>query len=436
MKSLLRILIQEFHQWEIPKPVEREIHFAKFPPNIRKVQVLMGVRRGGKTWIFYQKINELIKGGLDKRKILYINFEDDRLAGFSSQDFQSLLDAYFELYPEFKNSSDLAFFFDEIHLILGWEKFLRRLIDQEKMELYVTGSSASMLSSEIATTLRGRGWPQEVFPCNFPEYVAFKNPQILKPRQASLLQNLAKDYLVWGGFPESLFVSKDLHSALLQDYMNTVVFRDIVDRHKLSNARQVKLFLLYILRGLAAPLSLNKLYNKMKSQGHSIGKNSLYEYLSYFEDAYALFAIPIYNFSEQVRQVNPKKIYAVDPGIITAYSIKPDFENASRLENGVFCVLRRKYKEIFYYHTKKKQEVDFLTLSETGDLALFQVCYDMTHPDTQESEIQALTDALQELEQKVGIIITDDQEETIEREGITIHVIPFWKWATGGSDLC
>ncbi len=432
MKQVIQTLIKEFQEWEIPDPFAREMHFEVFPPAIRKVQVLMGVRRGGKTWIFYQKMRELIKSGLEKRKIFYLNFEDDRLEGFSSHDFQAILDAYFDLNPDLIKNSDLAFFFDEIHLVEGWEKFLRRLLDQEMMQLYVTGSSANMLSSEIATTLRGRGWSQEVFPCNLREYADFKGWDTslpLTPKRSSELRKIAKDYLFWGGFPESLFLSKDLHSALLQDYMNTVVFRDVVERHKLTNAHQVKVFLMHVLRQLAAPLSVNKLFNRIKSLGHAIGKNSLYEYLAYFEEAYALFCVPIYNFSQQVQQVNPKKIYAVDPGIITAYSIKPDFENAARLENAVFCALRMGCKQIFYYHTLTKQEVDFLTLSETGDLALYQVCHDISHPDTRQREVQALFTAMQELEQKTAFLITDDHEEMIALDGLTIQCIPFWKWA-------
>lgn len=432
MKQVIRTLIQEFQDWQIPQPRERGIHFVQFPPEIRKVQVLMGVRRGGKTWIFYQKMHELLNQGLDKRKILYLNFEDDRLQGFNSEHFQTIIETYFDLYPQFIKDGDLAFFFDEIHLVPNWEKFLRRLLDQEKMALYVTGSSANMLSSEIATTLRGRGWPQEIFPCNLFEYALFKGWDSTKPltaKRSSELRNMAQEYLLWGGFPESLFLSRELHSVLLQDYMNSVVFRDVVDRHKISNAHQVKLCFMQILRQLAAPLSVNKLFNRMKSQGLSIGKNSLYEYLHYFEEAYALFSVPIYDFSEQVRQINPKKVYAVDPGIITAYSIKPAFEKPARLENGVFCALRRRFKQIFYYRTKKGQEVDFLTLSETGDLTLNQVCYELTHPDTRQREVQALVSALQELEQEQGFLITDDHEETIESENCVIHAIPFWKWA-------
>lgn len=432
MKRVIRGLLEEFQEWEVPVPIKREVSFPDFPPPVRKVHVLMGVRRGGKTWVLYQKMHSLLMRGIDKGKLLYLNFEDDRMANFCADDFQAILDAYFDLNPNYINEKDLYFFFDEIHLIRGWEKFIRRLIDQEKMQLYVTGSSAKMLSSEIATTLRGRGWPQEVFPCNFAEYAAFKgwtSSRSLTPKCSSQLRQWAKEYLLWGGFPEGLFLSKDLHSSLLQNYMDTVVFRDVVERHQLKNPHIVKVFLLQCLRQLSAPLSVNKLYNRLKSQGHVVGKNSLYEYLNYLEDAYAIFTVPIFDFSEHVRQVNPKKIYGVDPGLISSYTIKPDFEMAARLENAVFCVLRSKSKDIFYYKTKKQQEVDFLAMTATGEYQLYQVCHDISHPATREREIGALKSAAEELALSEGYCITEDHEETIAYGPVTLYCIPFWKWA-------
>lgn len=432
MKKIIRGILEEFQEWEIPQPVKREISLPDFPQPIRKVHVLMGVRRAGKTWVLFQKMRSLLDTGVDKRKILYLNFEDNRLDGFTSHDFQAILDAYFDLNPAFIKNRDLFFFFDEIHLVPGWEKFIRRLIDHETMQLFVTGSSAKMLSSEIATTLRGRGWPQEVFPCSFAEFAAFKgweSTRRLTPKICSQSRQLAKEYLNWGGFPEGLFLSRDMHSDLLQNYMDTVVFRDVVERHQLKNAHIVKLFLLHCLRQLAAPLSVNKLFNRMKSQGLSIGKNSLYEYLSYFEDAYAIFSVPIFDVSEQVRQTNPKKIYAVDPGLISAYSIKPDFESASHLENAVFCTLRRKYKEIFYYRTKNRREVDFVVMSTKGDYQIYQVCHDFSHPETREREIEAIKIAAGDLDLREGYCVTDDHEETIQCDGFTLFCIPFWKWA-------
>ncbi|MBA3238739.1 MAG: ATP-binding protein [Parachlamydiaceae bacterium] len=429
---MLRTLITEFHERDLPKVISRAILFPKFPPEVRKAHVLMGMRRTGKTWILFQHMQSLLEEGIKKENLLYINFEDDRFENFRASHFQLILDAYFDLYPLHGKSKDLFFFFDEIHLIPGWEKFIRRLLDQEKMEIFVTGSSAHMLSKEISTTLHGRAWGQEVFPCSFLEYLSFKGVEITKQhsaKKASQLRHFAQEYLTFGGFPESLFIIKELHAPLLQDYMNSVIFRDIVHRHKLKNSHMVKRFLLFCLSQPSALLSVTKVFNTFKSQGEAVGKNSLFEYLSYFEDAYALFAVPIFNFSERVRQANPKKIYFVDPGLVTAYSVKPNFEKAACLENSVFMALRRGSKEIFYYRTKSQKEVDFVVMSSKGEISLFQACYSMSDDQTRAREISALKEAANELNLNNGTIITLDYEKSLSEDGIEICCIPFWKWA-------
>jgi uncharacterized protein len=438
MKEILKALLVEFRERDLPKLHPRSLEIPEFPPEIRKAHVLMGMRRTGKTWILFQQMHRLLEQGLDKKKILYLNFEDDRLENFRSSHFQFILDAYFDLYPEYAKADDLAFFFDEIHEIEGWEKFIRRLIDQEKMKIYVTGSSAHMLSKEISTTLRGRGWSQEVFPCSFAESLSFKEieiPEHISSKKASQMRHLAEEYLTFGGFPESLFLAKELHSPLLQNYMNAVIFKDIVDRHRLSNPYMVKRFLLHCLRQSASLLSVSKAFNTFKSFGESVGKNSLYEYLTYYEDAYALFPVPIFNFSETIRQGNPKKIYAVDPGLVTAYSVKPGFEKGACLETAVFNSLRRGSKEIFYYRTAQQKEVDFVVMSPKGDLALFQACLSLSEVNTRRREIDALIEAAIELDLKEGTIITLDEEETVIQKEIQIHIQPFWKWALLGKGV-
>lgn len=431
MKELIKIIIQEFQSWDIPQPFERFIAIPELPQEIRKARVFVGMRRTGKTWLMYQQMQHLLKNGWKQEQLLYLNFEDDRLADFSFSHFQLILDAFFDLNPTLGKETKLAFFFDEIHIISGWEKFIRRLIDQERMQIFITGSSAKMLSKEIATTLRGRAWSQEVFPCSFREFASFKgieNSAKLTPKNCSLLRNLAAAYVTYGGFPETLFLHQDLHSTLLQDYINTVIYRDVLERYQIKNSHLVKVFLLQCLKQLAAPLSVTKIYHSLKSQGESVGKNSLFEFLDYLEDAYALFTVPIFNFSEKFRRINPKKLYAVDPGLIKVYSIKQSFEKAAQLENAVFVALRRKFKDIYYYKTQRNKEVDFVVITPTGDYRLYQVCVDLRKEETRMREMTALLEAGNELKLNEGYLITEDHEETIHLDHFTIHCLPFWKW--------
>ena len=393
----------------------------------------MGMRRSGKTWAAYQQIHLRQNQGLAKNTNLYINFEDDRLSGFEISHFQTILDIYFELYPQNIDNKDLFFCFDEIHVVAGWEKFIRRLIDTEKMQICVTGSAGDTFSKELGTTLGGRAWPQEGFPFSFSEFLRFHGIELnitMSPKTQARVRHLATEYLLYGGFPEVVLGPKELHATLIQGYMDAVVLRDIVKRYAISNANIIQKFLVLILRQLAAPLSITKVYNTLKSIGLAVGKNSLFEYFQYFEDAYAILSIPFFSLSEKVRQVNPKKVYAVDPGVITAYSVKNDFEKSARLENAVFMHLRRTFSNICYYKTKqRKKEIDFIVTKPNGDLILLQACVKMDDLKTRERELSALCEACSEFGLNHGIIVTEDHEEEIDREGVIIQCIPFWKWA-------
>jgi predicted AAA+ superfamily ATPase len=432
MKELLKLLIQEFHASELPTPFPRELNLPVFPKNVRKAIVFTGMRRTGKTWMMFQHIRDLLQKGIKKEQILYLNFEDDRLANFKTENFQEILDAYYDLFPERIGDENVYFYVDEIHVVNGWEKFIRRLIDQEKMQIFVTGSSAKMLSKELATTLRGRAISREVFPFSYEEYLAYHgiNKQIpITSKNGSILRNHANRYLQYGGFPETLNLSPELHRTVIQEYMHAVVFRDVVERYEMKNVPLVKIFLLRCLQQLSSLLSITKLYNGLKSEGYSVGKNSLFDLLDYFEEAYALFVVPIFAFSEQKRQTNPKKLYAVDPGIITAYTMKSEFEKSSTLENSVFMKLRRETEQIFYYKTKEGREIDFVTLNEQGGACLFQVAVTIDSPDTLEREVRALKEASIELGLKECWLITIDHEQEISAEDLRIHCVPFWKWA-------
>jgi predicted AAA+ superfamily ATPase len=401
------------------------------PANVRKAFVYIGIRRSGKTWALYQRMQELMQQGITKKQLLYINFEDERLANLTATDLQSLLNAYWELYPELADNSQLHFFLDEIAEVNGWESFIRRLLDKEKMQLYLSGSSAKMLSKEIATNLRGRTISREIFPMDFHEYLnalAIPTQQMPATKQQATLAHYAEQYLQRGGFPETIETDTNLHRELLQDYMASVIFRDIVERHSVRNHLPLRQLLLHCLQNATGLLSVNKLFKQFKSRGMAISKDSLYQYLAYFEDAYCLFSVPVYGFSLNKVELKPKKIYPVDTGLITAYSIKPGYDKAALLETAVFLQLRRQVQDIHYFQTKQGKEVDFLTVKPNGAMALYQVSLDITDETTKEREIAALKEAMSELNLKSAVIITlDNKEELTPPEG-QVTVMPIWEF--------
>lgn len=432
MREIIQELISEFYKEELPTIIERKVEIPELPRGIRKALVFIGMRRVGKTYLMYQHMHNLLAKGLEKHKLLYINFEDDRLSLFSAAEFQTLMEVYFQMFPENSDGKNVVFYFDEIQNILGWEKFIRRLIDKEKMSILITGSSAKALSREIATSLRGRCLEQEVFPLSFIEYLAYfqiRNYKHLTSKEKVIIKHYCSRYLRRGGFPETLEESEGLQNRTIQSYVNSAVFRDVIDRHRLNNPHIVKLFLIHCLQNIAAPLSVTKVYKAFKSRGETLSRSHLYAYLDYFEDAYLIFSVEIYELSTRKRQVNPAKIYCADMGIIYTYSMKPNMEKSSSLENAVYLQLRRlNYGEIFYYKTQTGKEIDFIIQCENGELELIQVCFDITDSQTKTREVKAIVEAAEETGLKKGIIITFDSAAKLNQGEIKIDIVPFWQW--------
>lgn len=433
MKEIVKDLIIEFHRSNLPAVIERPMPALQLPSNVRKAQVFIGMRRVGKTYLLYQDIHRRLAAGMDKTKILYLNFEDDRLIHFTAQDFQSILNIYFELYPEWIKSKDLVFYFDEIQNIEGWELFIRRLLDKEWMEIFITGSSAKLLSRDIATSMRGRCLTTEVFPLGLNEYLHYRNIPVnrhLTIKEKILIQHHADIYLRRGGFPETLDMPENLYHQTIQSYVNATVFRDVIERYEIKEPHIVKVFLIHCLQNTASSLSITKVHKTLRSRGESVNRNNLYAYLDYFEDAYLLECVPIFDFSARKRQVNPSKIYCMDPGIIDTYSMKPEMEMSIRFENAVYMELRRQgIENIFYFKTHSGKEVDFVTQTTNGQLALYQVSVVLDDKKTKAREINALTEAAQALELKTANIITLNTNEVVEMpNGLIIRIVSYWEW--------
>ncbi|MBA2307393.1 ATP-binding protein [Candidatus Dependentiae bacterium] len=430
MKEIFKELIASFHATGVPIPSKRDLSLLEVPEGIRKVLVLIGMRRSGKTWSFFQIMHDLMASGIDISKIVYINFEDDRLLDMQVKNFQDILEAYFELYPEYLHRNDIHFFFDEIQEVKGWEKFIRRLLDQEKMELYVSGSSAKMLSKEIASSLRGRTMVYEIFPFGFSEYLNKRNIQaslVQSTKQKIAVLSAFGYFLKFGGFPEVIDASPDVHRAILQGYGESVIYRDIIDRYGVSNTSVLKQLLFHCVRNSATAFSISKMYQTLKSTGYEISRNTLYEYMTYFEDAYCIFSLHKFDLSQRKSSTAMKKVYAVDQGLITAFSLASQFDVAAQLETAVFSYLRRMSSSLFYYRTAEGKEVDFVVLLADFSVKLFQVCVSLKDEHTRRREVSALEKTMNELKLTVGYIITLEEEESVVIDGGMILVVPAWK---------
>lgn len=432
MKELFKQLLVDFENFDIPQGVTRAVSIPEMPPQVRKAIAFIGVRRSGKTWILYQNILNLLSQGVDRQQIIYVNFEDERLNEMQAKDFQSLLDAYYELNPQHEKSEKIFIHLDEIQVIEGWEKFVRRLLDSMQYSLYITGSSAKLLSKEIATELRGRSMSIEVFPLSFAEYLHFHaidvDIQRVSSKKRAVLLHYVQAYLEKGGFPEVLGATEWVHREILQSYIRVVLYRDVAERHNISNISLLEKWIVHCLQNPASHLSINKVYGHFKSLGLQVSKNSLYEWLDYFEDAYCLFSVKCFDLSERKSSLKTRKIYPVDPGLINAYAIHPKTKLSQSLETAVFRNLRETSDTIHYYMTAQGWEVDFLFQTPEGRIELYQVSVSLKDKDTYEREVRALSQAMKELGLKSGIIVTlEEEEEILVPEG-TISVIPVWKF--------
>ena len=356
----------------------------------------------------YQTINALLDQGVSKEQILLINFEDDRLLPMNFKEMGQLLDAFYSLYPE-NHTRRCYLFLDEVQNIDGWYHVVRRFFDTKNAQLYLTGSSSKLLSTEINTSLRGRSLAVEIWPYSFKEYLGLHNitqaPKPFGQKSQDILQKHLIDYFFVGGFPAIQNISKDERITTLQNYIDTIMLRDVVERHKITNIALLKYFMMTLLKNASTVFSVNKFHNDINSQGYKVGKDTLYNYLKYIEDAFLVFAIPQYHRSERIRQSTSKKIYSVDCGLIHAASLSESGLYGKLFENLIYLDLRRQNKNIFFYKTKDDFEIDFVTVDRQGQRECIQVCWDSANQHTVEREQRALLSAEKELGIK-GRIIT------------------------------
>ncbi len=415
-------------QQVIADSIEKEFDYVlerdiDFPLESQKIITFIGVRRCGKTHVMYQAINKLRKN-MPRENIVYVNFEDDRIFPLTLPDASTLLNAYYELFPQ-KKSEKVVFFFDEIQILENWAVFIRRLYDTENCQIFLSGSSSKLLSSEIATNLRGRTLTFEVFPLSFKEFLRFHNvtPNIHSSKSIAHIRNLLNTYVQYGGFPELVFEEQRFIRKTLQDYVDLIIYKDLIERYKIGNHYVMKYLVKYCFSNISTLFSPNKLFNDMKSLGIQLSKNTLYEYMSYLEDAFAVFSVPMFSRSVAEQSKNPKKIYAVDTGFKTASSFVPDIGH--RFENIVFLQLRRTEKELFY--VKQKQETDFYCLG-TENPKLINVAYNLEDAGTLKREIGSLIESMTELQIHEAELITAEREETMRIDDKTIRIVPLWKW--------
>ncbi|GMQ26396.1 ATP-binding protein [Algoriphagus sp. oki45] len=363
---------------------------AKFSPTNTHIEVITGVRRSGKSTLMRQIIEETTTD------FAFLNFEDPRIFDFEIGDFPKL--------DELFGEEVSIYFFDEIQNVKGWEVFVRQLHDRGR-KVFITGSNASLLSSELGTKLTGRHLSHEILPFSYSEFLAYCN---LENSNENFL-----DYLISGGFPEYL---RDRNPEVLQNLLKDIVFRDIAIRHGIKNTQTLMEITLFLIANVGKTTSFNSLRKTFKVGSPS----TVSDYLAWLQDSYLLFFLPKFSWSQKSISKNAKKVYCVDTGFAKANSLSFSKDSGRLLENLVYLILRKKRMDLFYF--KEKGECDFVAFESKQCKWLIQVT-ERVHADNKKRELDGLTEAMSFFEKKEGFILTLDQEDKLIIEGKTIHLV-------------
>lgn len=381
--------------------------------------ILVGIRRAGKSYLLYQQMQQLLAEGHDWSEMLYLNFEDERLEGFTAIDFNLILEAHYDIY----NKRPMLFL-DEIQNIPGWEKFARRLADN-KYKVFITGSNAKMLSSDIQTTLGGRYIPVNVYPYSFAEYldvceIPHDKLTLMTTEGKASVTNRLKDYIHHGGFPEGVFM-KSKRDYLLSVYQK-IYLGDIVARNGINNVFGLKVMIKKIAESVKQPISFNRIANIISSTGTKLSTTSAVKYMEFMQSSWLITKVT--NIASKIADKESNaKYYFMDNGLLDLFLIDSD---TSLLENLVADNLTRKYgreDSVFFYN--KDIEVDFyIPETETA----IQVAYSIFDEPTRKREVKALLSIRKVLPCKRCCIITYDETDAWQLSAEGIEVIPVWKW--------
>jgi len=380
----------------LPKFTRRDVRIPAVP---NKAFAIIGMRRAGKTTFLWQIVQEHLQQGMPREHALYFNFEDERLLDLQARDLHLIVETYYQLYSHTRDKERVLFLLDEIQRVSGWETFVRRVLDDEAVEVYLSGSSARMLAYELGTSMRGRALPVTVFPFSFREYLRHLSEEPEKAfarlgkAQRTQIQARLRQYLQEGGFPEAVGLDAADRRELLTTYVDGVILRDVLERYQVGNVGILRRLVRQLLSNPGAVFSVNKFYNNLRSQGVSVSKDTLHALLGHLEDAFLIRTVPFFAYSQAQQRVHPRKVYPIDMGFIPFYTAPRPFPVGHALETCVLIELLRCRREVSYLRTPAGYEVDFVALAPEGAVQLVQVCADLTDPATHAREVRALLDA-------------------------------------------
>lgn len=391
--DLLRLKLAESLGAATPRLTRRDIRLPAIPG---KAFAVIGVRRSGKSTFLAQCRADRVAAGSPPEAQLTVSLEDERLTGLTVTDLDWMIEEHARQVPGLRAAGQTTVYLDEVQTVPGWEGLVRRLMDGGGVGIFVSGSSAKLLSREVATSLRGRAMEVLVHPFSFREALRHAGAEPtgrfdrLKAADRGRLDQQLRRYLADGGFPEAQGVEPRDRAALLTGYVDVVVLRDVIERHAVGNPLALRWIERQLLANPGGAFSVKKHYDTLRSQGVAVGKDTLHAYLAHLEDAFLVRTVAMHSVSERQRMVNPRKAYPVDPGLIALFERSGRTHLGRSLETAVLLELERRGYEVTYLRTSAGLAVDFLAHRAGQAPLLVQVCLESEGDETWDRELRAL----------------------------------------------
>jgi len=423
--------IEDFRNYGLRSYVPRE---GKLFMVDSMVSTVIGGRRTGKSYRALQAIDELVQKKFIKSpaQACCLDFDNPILSTMTAVDLLKIQTTFLKISPEFDAETPLIFLLDEIHKIPRWEEYVIDLSRNASWKVIVTGSSSKMLREDMATALRGKAISSEVYPLTFSEYLRFRrfSDALASTKGTAKARRLFDDYLRWGGYPAIVSLDAFVKEAMLREYFDTMILKDILQRYDVGKPKQCIHLYQYLCANIAKPYTLQSSFRYLKQAGFDTSRDTVRDYIAWAMDSWLIFPVTLYTDSIKEQERNIKKLYAIDWALANMNSFVGDGSLSRAFENLVYLHLRQRWRRVHYYLTRgKRQEVDFIAIDNNGKpAAAIQVCMDLRDPETLRRELEPLVAAADYFHIKNNFIITVNEERQFRQQGVTVRAVPAWKW--------
>lgn len=435
--DLLRLKLSESLSAPMRELTRRDIRIPEIP---NKAFAVIGVRRGGKTSFMRRHIAEAIDAGDAPGTHLLVPLEDERLVGMTAEDLGWMMEEHRRMVPAVRDHGRRTLYLDEVHVVDGWETAVRRLLDSPDTRVFISGSSAALLSREVHTSMRGRSMEVLVHPFSFREVLrhAGREPTSewgrLGVNERASIDQALRTYLETGGFSEAQGTDARDRIPLIKGYVDVMVLRDVIERHGVTNVEALRRLQRHLLANPAGPFSVSRFYRDLRSQRVPVGEGTLYDLLSYLQDAYLVRLVSMHSASERQRMRNPRKVYPIDPGIIPVYERGRSENHGRTLESAILLELERRGYEVGWVRVGEGYEVDVHAEHPVAEPLLIQVSLETGPESAWEREVRSLDAAAQEYRQARPILLTLDPTPPSRPLPGRVEWFSASQWLLGGQE--